>query len=325
MPAHRDLSRLDIRFPSSARVYDTWLGGKDNFAADRATAEAGVAAFPGIIQSARANRAFLGRAVRYLAAEARMRGFVDIGTGLPSSNNTHEVAQSAAPHSSVVYVDNDPMVLAHARALLTSGGPGKTGYINADLRDPGKILTEAAKLLDFSEPVAIMLIGIMHFISDEDQPYQIVGTLLDAVPSGSYLAMSHPASDLYPEQMAEAAHVWNERARKTERGTLRGHAEVARFFDGLDVVAPGVVQISKWRPRTELEADAIAALWGAVARKPLQCAPDRAHDTRIKGSCAGAFSARVVPRPPPQSSAKRSRRCRNCWRHAGPQGGASST
>ena len=283
MPDRGDLSRLDIGFPHPARVYDALLGGKDNFAADRAAAEAALAAFPGITQCACANRAFLERAVRYLAAEAGMRGFLDIGTGLPSANNTHEVAQSVAPHSSIVYVDNDPVVLAHARALLTSEGPGKTDYIDADLRDPGKILREAAGLLDFSEPVAVMINGIMHFIPDEDRPYEIVRTLLDAVPPGSYLAMSHLASDLYPEETAELAHVWNEQARKSERHTLRGHSEVVRFFDGLDLVAPGVVQISKWRPRTELEADAIAAMWGAVARKPLRSpSPSRegcqAHD-----------------------------------------------
>jgi hypothetical protein len=268
VPDHGDLSRVDVSFPHPARVYDAWLGGKDNFAADRAAAEAGLAAFPGIIESARANRAFLRRAVRYLAAEAGLRGFVDIGAGLPSAPNTHEVAQSVAPNCNVVYVDNDPIVLAHARALLTSGGSGKTGYIDADLRDPGKILREAAKLLNFSEPVAVMLIGIMHFIADEDRPYEIVGTLLDAVPPGSYLAMSHPANDLYREEMAEFARVWNKQARKTEQVTLRGHAEVSRLFDDLDVVPPGIVQISKWRPRAEPEADAIASLWGAVARKP---------------------------------------------------------
>jgi len=270
VPDHGDLSRVDVSLPHPARVYDAWLGGKDNFAADRAAAAAGLAAFPGIIESVRANRAFLRRAVRYLAAEAGIRGFVDIGTGLPSAPNTHEVAQSVAPPSSVVYVDNDPIVLAHARALLTSRGPGKTGYIDADLRDPGKILREAAKLLNFSEPVAVMLLGIMHLIPDDDQPYEIVGTLLDAVPPGSYLAMSHPGSDLYREEMAEFARVWNKQARKTEQATLRGHAEVSRFFDGLDVVPPGIVQISKWLPRAEPEADAIAAWWGAVARKPLR-------------------------------------------------------
>jgi hypothetical protein len=261
---------LDISFPHPARVYRALLDGRDNFAADRAAAKAGLDAFPGITQCACANRAFVERTVGYLAAKAGMRRFLDIGTGLPSTNNTHEVAQSVAQCSSVVYVDNDPMVLVHARAELTSKGPGKTDYIDADLRDPEKILRAAARLLDFSEPVAVLLNGVMHFIPDEDRPYEIVATLLDAVPPGSYLAMSHQASDLYPEETAELARVWNERARTTERLTLRGHSEVARFFDGLDLVAPGVVQICKWRPRTKLEAGAIAAMWGAVARKPLR-------------------------------------------------------
>ena len=270
MPDRGDLRRLDISFPHPARVYDALLDGKDNFAADRAAAEAELAAFPRITQCACANRAFLERTVRYLAAEAGMRGFLDIGTGLPAVSNTHQVAQSVAPHASIVYVDNDPIVLAHARALLKSEGPGKTGYVDADLRDPEKILREAARLLDFSEPVAVILNGIMNFIPDEDRPYEIVAKLLDAVPPGSYLAMSHQASDLYPEETHALARVWNEQARETERLTLRGHSEVARFFGGLDLVAPGVVQITKWRPRTELEADAIAAMWGAVARKPLR-------------------------------------------------------
>jgi hypothetical protein len=272
VPDHGDLPRLDIGFPHPARVYDAWLGGKDNFAADRAAAEALLAAFPATIESVRANRAFLQRAVGYLAAEAGLRGFLDIGTGLPSAPNTHQVAQRAAPRSRVVYVDNDPIVLAHARALLTSGGPGRTDYIDADLRDPGKLLREAARLLDFNQPVAVLLIDVMHFISDEYRPYDIVATLLDAVAPGSYLAMSHPASDLYPEEMAEFTRVWNEQARETEQTTFRGHREVARFFDGLDVVAPGVVQICNWRPRTKLEAGAVAPLWGAVARKPLPLA-----------------------------------------------------
>jgi hypothetical protein len=201
-----------------------------------------------------------------------------------------------APHSSVVYVDNDPVVLAHARALLTSEGPGTTGYIDADLRDPGKIVREAAELLDFSEPVAVLLIGIMHFIADEDRPYEIVATLLDAVPPGSYLVMSHLASDLYPEETAELAHVWNERARKTERHALRGHSAVARFFGGLDLVAPGVVQISKWRPRTAPEADAVAAMWGAVARKPLRYAPVVPLDLRGEVPLQRGAEARGDPR-----------------------------
>jgi hypothetical protein len=268
-----DFSRLDTSVSHPARVYDYYLGGKDNFAADRAAAEEGLKAFPGVLQSVRANRAFLERAVRYLTAEAGLRQFLDIGTGLPSANNTHEVAQSIAPESRVAYVDNDPIVLAHAQVLLTSSDSGTTGYVEADLRDPGNILREAAELLDFSRPVAVMLMGVMHFIVDEDRPYEIVETLLDAVPPGSYLAMSHMASDLYPEAVAEFARVLNEQTKPRERGTHRSQVEVARFFDGLDVVEPGVVQISKWRPRSELEARATAALWGAVGRKPLRC-PD---------------------------------------------------
>jgi hypothetical protein len=268
-----DLSRLDTSVSHPARVYDYYLGGKDNFAADRAAAMDGLKAFPGVLQSVRANRAFLERVVDYLTAEAGMRQFLDIGTGLPSANNTHEVAQSIAPESRIAYVDNDPVVLMHAEALLTSSDPGATDYVEADLRDPGQILRETGKLLDFSRPVAVMLIGIMHFISDEDRPYEIVETLLDAVPPGSYLAMSHMASDLYAEEMAEFTRVLNEQTKPSGRGTHRSHAEVARFFDGLEVVEPGVVQISKWRPRSELEAQATAALWGAVGRK--QLSPDR--------------------------------------------------
>jgi S-adenosyl methyltransferase len=284
-----DLDRFDTSVPHPARVYDVFLGGKDNFAADRAAAEAGLAAFPGTLQSVRANRAFLERTVRYLAGEAGMRRFLDIGTGLPSANNTHEVAQSVAPESRIVYVDNDPIVLAHAQVLLTSSGPGQTAYIDADLRDPLKILRGAAELLDLSEPVAVMLIGVMHFISDDDRPYEIVRTLLDAVPSGSYLAMSHLASDLYPEQMAEFARIWNERARPEHRDTLRSHAQVARFFEGLDVVDPGVVQITRWRPRSDLEAAAIAPVWGGVARKPL-CAT-----RHVTGGCQGPRIACLRP------------------------------
>jgi hypothetical protein len=270
-----DLSRFDTSVSHPARVYNYYLGGKDNYAADRAAAEEGLKAFPGILQSARANRAFLERTVCYLTAEAGMRQFLDIGTGLPSANNTHEVAQSIAPDSRIAYVDNDPVVLVHAEALLVSNDAGATGYVEADLRDPGRILRETAKLLDFSRPVAVILIGVMHFISDQDRPGEIVQTLLDAVPPGSYMAMSHMASDLYPEAMAEFIRVLNEQTRPSERGTNRSQAEVAGFFDGLEVVEPGVVQISKWRPRSEQEAQATAALWGAVGRKPLPAASGR--------------------------------------------------
>jgi hypothetical protein len=260
-----DLSRLNTGVPHPARVYDVWLGGKDNFAADRAAAEAGLQAFPSTIKSVRANRAFLARTVRYLVQEQGLRQLLDIGTGLPSANNTHEVAQAVAPDTRVVYVDNDPIVLRHAEALLTSTKPGATNYIDADLRDPAAILAQAARTLDLSQPVGIMLIAILHFIGEADRPYEIVGQLMDAVPPGSYLVLSHLASDIFPEELAAFARMWNETA--TEKVVLRDQAEVAKFFDGLELVEPGVVQISKWRPASELEAAAPAAVWGGVARK----------------------------------------------------------
>ena len=259
------LSRLNTSVPHPARVYDAVLGGKDNFAADRAAAEATIQAFPQVTLSARANRAFLARAVRYLAAEVGIRQFLDIGTGLPSANNTHEVAQSVAPESRIVYVDNDPMVLQHAKVLLTSAKPGATDYIDADLREPKKILDRAGRLLDFTAPVAVLLFGVLHFISDERDPYQIVDTLLDAVPAGSYLAISHLTMDLYADEAVRSTAALNENL--TEKIVLRDRAQVARFFDGLELVEPGVVQVSKWRG-SELEATAPAPLWGGVARKP---------------------------------------------------------
>jgi hypothetical protein len=180
---------FDTSVAHVARVYDYWLGGKDNFAADRAAGEQAIKAFPNIVRSARANRAFLARAVRFLAGEAGIRQFLDIGTGIPTAN-THEVAQSVAPQARVVYVDNDPVVLAHARALLASGPEGATSYLDADLRDPQMILDAAARLLDFGRPVAVMLMAILQHLDDADDPYTIVATLMGAVPSGSYLALS---------------------------------------------------------------------------------------------------------------------------------------
>ena len=194
---------FDARVAHPARVYDYWLGGKDNFEADRVAGEATIAAYPAIRASARANRAFLARTVRYLAAEIGIRQFLDIGTGLPTANNTHEVAQAVAPESRIVYVDNDPLVLSHARALLTSSPEGVTAYLDADLRDTDRILKLAADTLDFSRPVAIMLLAILHYIPDLDQAQQIVARLVSAVPSGSYLVISHAASDISPEAMAE--------------------------------------------------------------------------------------------------------------------------
>ncbi|MDX6390654.1 MAG: hypothetical protein QOJ73_1717 [Streptosporangiaceae bacterium] len=260
-----DSPTFDTSVAHVARVYDYWLGGKDNFAVDRAAGEQAIAAYPDIVFSVRANRAFLARTVRYLTAEAGIRQFLDIGTGIPTSNNTHEVAQSVAPGARVVYVDNDPIVLAHARALLTSGPAGHTSYINADLRNTGKILDTAALTLDFSRPVAVVLMAILHLIGDEDDPYGIVATLMDAVPPGSYLTLSHIASDIETEALGEA----RDRVSKymPVKQTYRSHAEVMRFFDGLEMVEPGLVRVQQWRPSSEVEARSPAALWGGVGRK----------------------------------------------------------
>ena len=260
-----DHPSFDTSVAHVARVYDYWLGGKDNFAVDRAAGDQAIAAYPNIVFSVRANRAFLARTVRFLASQAGIRQFLDIGTGIPSANNTHEVAQSVAPGTRVVYVDNDPTVLAHARALLTSGPAGVTDYIDADLRDTDVILEGAAATLDFSQPIAIMLMAIVHLIPDEDDPYGIVAKLVSAVPSGSYLAMSHIASDMTPaisdagQRVSQFIH---------QQQTYRSHAEVLRFFDGLELVEPGLVRVPEWRPDSELEAKSPAVLWGGVGCKP---------------------------------------------------------
>lgn len=249
-----------------ARVYNYWLGGKDNFAADRAAAEQAIRAFPEIGLSARSNRAFLARAVRFLAGECEIRQFLDIGTGIPTANNTHEVAQSVAPAAHIVYVDNDPIVLNHARALLTSDPAGATEYIDADLRNPEGILASAGRLLDFGRPVAVMLLAVLQHLDDEDDPYRIVATLLEPLPPGSYLAISHPAEDINAEAMARMAESLNK--TMAEKVTFRDNAAVAKFFDGLELVEPGMVPASKWRPVNEAEAASPAALWAGVARKP---------------------------------------------------------
>jgi S-adenosyl methyltransferase len=257
---------LDTSVAHVARVYDYWLGGKDNFAADRAAGEQAIQAYPDIVYSVRANRAFLARTVRYLAGEAGIHQFLDIGTGIPTANNTHEVAQDVAPGSNVVYVDNDPVVLTHARALLVSGEQGRTNYIDADLRDTGRILAEAAQTLDFSRPVAIMLMAILQHIDEAEDPYAIVDSLLAAVPPGSYLAISHPAADIETEAMAQMAERLNKLL--AEKVTFRNRQQVARFFEGLELVEPGMVRVQEWRPASEIEAKSPAALWGGVGRKP---------------------------------------------------------
>jgi SAM-dependent methyltransferase len=240
-------SGIDRSVASPARVYDYWLGGKDNFPADRAAGEAMRAAFPGIITGVRMNRAFLGRAVTYLAAEARVRQFLDIGTGLPTGDNTHEVAQRAAPESRVVYVDNDPIVLSHARALLTSSPEGACDYVQADLREPETILKAAARTLDLTRPVAVSLLMILQFIPDASDPWRLVATIMDAMPPGSYLVISHPTRDVIPGTITEAADRYNSHMGDNQ-ATLRTHEAIGRFFAGLDLVEPGLVQLQRWRP-----------------------------------------------------------------------------
>jgi SAM-dependent methyltransferase len=257
---------LDTSVAHPARVYDYWLGGKDNFAADRAAAEQVIAVRPEIRTDVQANRAFLGRAVRYLAAEAGMRQFLDVGTGLPSANNTHEVAQRVAPQSRVVYVDNDPIVLVHARALLTGTAEGATAYLEADLRDPQAIVRQARRQLDFDQPVAIMLVAVLHHIHDGDDPYRIVAQLRDAVPSGSHLVISHPAKDIQADRVAEVARRYN--AQVPVGQTRRTHDEVARFFGDWQILDPGVTQTVLWRPDPGPERTRSSVpMWAGVARK----------------------------------------------------------
>jgi hypothetical protein len=260
---------IDTSRPHSARMYDYYLGGKDHFAADREAADRVAAAFPSVRTATRENRAFLGRAVRYLAGEAGVRQFLDIGTGLPSASNVHEIAQSVAPSSHIVYVDNDPLVLAHARALLTSGPEGRTAYIHADLRQPEKILIHRVtrEMLDFTQPVALMLLAILHLIPDEDKPAEIVATLLDALPSGSYLVASHGTAEHDPSAAANATHAFRE-ARLPFH--LRDTSDFARLaFSGLELVPPGVVLVSEWRPEDAgpRPTPAEVGWYGGIARK----------------------------------------------------------
>jgi S-adenosyl methyltransferase len=261
---------IDTSKPHAARMYDYLLGGKDHFAVDRATAHKAIVAVPTGRTAARENRAFLGRVVRYLAAEVGIRQFLDIGTGLPSANNVHEVAQGVAPESRVVYVDNDPIVLAHARALLTSTPQGRTAYIEADLRDPEKILTHPVTrdTIDFSQPLALMLVGILHFVPDEANPAQILATLLDALPPGSYLAASHGAPEFNPEGSAAWSRTYRDSGVPFQLRTTDEFAQLA--FGGLEVVDPGLVVVSGWRPADPgphpLPAE--VGIIGAVARKP---------------------------------------------------------
>ncbi|HEX6420085.1 MAG TPA: SAM-dependent methyltransferase [Acidimicrobiales bacterium] len=262
---------IDSTVAHAARVYDYMLGGDDNFEVDRIAAEAAAAVVGGmenVRSEVRANRAFLGRAVRFVAGEGGVRQFLDIGTGIPNENNVHAVAQATAPDCRVVYVDNDPIVLAHAHALLEGTDEGATVYLQDDLRQPDSILRRAAEVLDFAQPVAVMLVGLLHHFRDEDDPYSLVARLVDAVAPGSYLVVSHMAIDIMPDLMARAAEQLD--AAMEEPFIPRPHAAVARFFDGLVLVEPGVVQVDQWRPDGPVAAREgwTNPLYVGVARKP---------------------------------------------------------
>jgi hypothetical protein len=264
---------LNTDRPHPARVYDYLLGGKDNFPADRAAAEQGIAANPNSRIPPRENRAFLQRAVRYLAGEAGIRQFLDIGTGIPTAPNVHQIAQGIAASSRIVYVDNDPIVLAHARALLTSSPEGKTDYVDADLRDVDEILAspQLRQTLDLGQPVGLLLMAIMHFVPDADDPYGLAARFLDALPAGSYLALSHLTGDFDPGAWAGVAAVFR---RSGVIMQVRTRPEIERFFDGLELVEPGVESLPRWRPdpdraeTSDQPTDAQVSVYGGIARKP---------------------------------------------------------
>jgi hypothetical protein len=258
-------SGINTAVAHNARVWDYWLGGKDNYAVDRKVGDSIGQMFPIIRELARADRQFLIRVVRFLAGEAGMRQFLDIGTGLPTANNTHEVAQAVAPECRIVYVDKDPIVLVHARALLTSRPEGATDYLDADIHDPDTILAGAARTLEFAQPVAVMLLGSLNFVMDNDQAKAIVQRLMDAVPAGSYLAVGHPSLE---EVNREAMAYWNEHGVPAIRG--RTAAELVQLLDGLELLEPGVVSLSRWRPEDSEDGGLPPEVpeYGVVARKP---------------------------------------------------------
>jgi S-adenosyl methyltransferase len=260
---------IDTSRPHPARMYDYYIGGKNHFAADRATADKVIAAWPSTRIGLRENRRFLGRAVRYLATEAGVRQFLDIGSGLPATNNVHEVAQAAAPSSRVVYVDSDPLVLTHARALLASAPEGRTAYVQADLREPAEILSSPTvrDVLDFTKPVALLLIAVLHFLHDESKPDAVVGALLDALPAGSYLAASHMTLEHDPVAVGGGQQVYLDAGIPMHARDADQFARLA--FTGLEMVPPGVVLVSEWRPDATgpRPTPAEVSCYGGVARK----------------------------------------------------------
>jgi SAM-dependent methyltransferase len=266
-----EVPKINTNVPHPARVYDYFLDGKDNFEADRVAADAAIEAFPKTAESARAARAFLRRVVQFLAAEAGIRQFLDIGTGLPSGENVHQVAQSAAPRARIVYVDNDPIVLLHAQALLTSSPEGAVAYLDADLRDPEKILRDPAvrRLIDFGQPAGLLLVMVLHFIADAEDPWRIVATLRDALAPGSYLVLAHATDESRPA-LAQAAETVYNRSVSTDIH-MRTRAEILRFFDGFELLDPGLVYIPQWRPDSPADVPADPSKFWVlvgVARKP---------------------------------------------------------
>jgi O-methyltransferase involved in polyketide biosynthesis len=261
----QDFPEIDTTMAHTARIWNYWLGGKDNYPIDRQVGDQIRGLHPGIGDYARGDRVFLGRAVRHLA-ESGIRQFLDIGTGLPTVDNTHEVAQRVAPESRIVYVDNDPLVLVHAHALLTSTPEGVTDYLDADLRDPDRILELAGRTLDFSRPVALTLLGVVIFIEDDEQAYGIVRHLMDALAPGSYLVLSHTITSPHMPDVDAAVAFWNEHG--TPKLTQRTPEQIARFFTGLELLEPGVVSCTRWRPEAVLDAEPEeVAMYGGVARK----------------------------------------------------------
>ncbi|MBE1531197.1 SAM-dependent methyltransferase [Actinomadura algeriensis] len=260
------MSDVNSSVPHSARIWNYWLGGKDFYPADKAMGDQIMEFFPEIVENARGNRYFLCRVVRHLVADAGVTQFLDVGTGLPTADNTHEIAQRVDPASRIVYVDNDPLVLAHAHALLTGTPEGAIAYLDADVEDPDKILREAAETLDFDKPIALVMVGIMQFVKDLDRAYAIVRRLVEALPSGSHLVLTHPTNAVRGARMDEAVRQWNEGGGSPEL-TLRTVAEVEPFFAGLDLLDPGLVSTADWRP--DLADDPLKVDdHGAVARKP---------------------------------------------------------
>ncbi|MFF8973906.1 SAM-dependent methyltransferase [Streptomyces sp. NPDC014995] len=257
--------KIDTSVPHSARIWNYWLGGKDNYPVDEEAGDAYTAVFPGIVTIARSSRAFLRRTITHLVTEAGIRQFLDVGTGLPTADNTHEVAQRIAPEARIVYVDNDPMVLAHARALLYSTPEGATAYVDADVHDTERILAAAAETLDFTRPTALILSNILGHVADYEQARSIVTRLMDALPSGSYLAVNDGSLGIDPV-FEQAQDAYNDSGAVPY--ILRTVDQITAYFDGLDLLEPGVVSVPHWRPDPGSPAAEPVAEHGGLARKP---------------------------------------------------------